>query len=140
MLDVCCDLTPREEYVVMVKTRNECQPQPTCRHTVTSATMVCYAEVMFQSVNTLPAEQETSNASVVIWSGEWSTPSTTERNTAQSERVLTRLVVQGEFPDGRLYRSLAHHPCMDRPIMCRRCPHCTHNLFTHMRTHFAHGS
>ena len=53
----------------MVKTGNECQPQPTCRHTVNSATMDCHAEVLFQSVNTLPAEHETSNASVVIWSG-----------------------------------------------------------------------
>ena len=65
MLDVCCDLTPYEtsrlelksdrenvtpaeqevllmartqrqsEYIEMVKTGYECQPQPTCRHTVT---------------------------------------------------------------------------------------------------------
>ena len=94
-----------DEYVVMVKTGNECQPQPTCRHTVTSATMACCAEVLFQSANTLLAEHETSNASVVIWSGERSTPSTKERNSAQSEGVLTRLVVHSAFPDSRLYRA-----------------------------------
>ena len=52
MVDVCCDLTRRDEYVEMVKTGNECQPQPTCRHTVNSATVDCYAEVLFQSVDT----------------------------------------------------------------------------------------
>ena len=84
---------------------NACQPQSACRHTVTSAAVACYADVLFQSVNTLPAEHETSNASVVVWSGERSTPSTTERNTARSERVLTRLVVHSAFPDSRLYRA-----------------------------------
>ena len=33
MLDVSCGHTRCDEYVVMVKTGNECQPQPTCRHT-----------------------------------------------------------------------------------------------------------
>ena len=37
------------EYIVMVKAGYECQPESTCRHTVTFATMVCYAEVLFQS-------------------------------------------------------------------------------------------
>ena len=69
MLDVCCDLSRYVEYVAMVKAGNECQPQPACRHTVTYATLVCYAGVSFQSLNTLPAEHETCNASVVIWSG-----------------------------------------------------------------------
>ena len=102
MLDVCCDHTRCDEYVVMVKTEKKCHLQTTCHHTVNSATMDCYAEVLFQSVNTLPREHETSNASVVIWSGERSTPSTTER---KSERVLTRLVVRSAFPGGRLYRA-----------------------------------
>ena len=34
---------------------------------VTSATMICYAEVLFQSVNTLLAERETSIASVDLF-------------------------------------------------------------------------
>ena len=50
------------------------------------------------SVNTLPAEHETSNALVGIWSEEWSTPSITERDSAQTERVLTRLVVHSPSP------------------------------------------
>ena len=36
--------------------------------------------------------------------GERSTPRTTERNTAHSESVLTRLVVHSAFPDCCLYR------------------------------------
>ena len=50
------------------------------------------------SVNTLPAEHETSNALVGIWSEERSTPSITERDSAQTERVLTRLVVHSPSP------------------------------------------
>ena len=65
MLDVCCDLTRCDN----VRAGNECQAQPACRHTVTSASLVCYAGVSFQSLDTLPAEHETCNASVVIWSG-----------------------------------------------------------------------
>ena len=50
------------------------------------------------SVNTLPAELETSNALVGIWSEERSTPSITQRDSAQAERVLTRLVVHSPTP------------------------------------------
>ena len=106
--------------------------------------MVCHEEVLFQSVNTLPAEHETSNASVVIWSVERSTPSTTERNTAPSERVLTRLVVHSAFPDSRLYRAkkrvllTIHAWIVPSCVVVARVY--THNLFTHMSPHFAHGS
>ena len=92
------------EYIVMVKAGYECQPESACRHTVTFASMVCYAEVLFQSsyvlvsVSTLPAEHETFNALVGIWSEERSTPSITKRDSAQTERVLTRLVVHSPSP------------------------------------------
>ena len=98
MLDVCRDLTRCDEYVVMVKTGRECQPQLTCRHTVTSATLVCCAEVLFQSVSAVPAGLGSSNASVVIWSGERSTPSTTARNTEDL------LFTTHSLTAGRLYR------------------------------------
>ena len=81
----------------MVKAGYECQPQSSCRHTVTFATMVSYAEVLFQSSFSL-AEHETSKALVVIWSEERTTPSSTERDSAQTERVLTRLVVHSPSP------------------------------------------
>ena len=90
----------------MVKAGYECHPQSTCRHTVTFATMVRYAEVtpvkFFRvSVNTLPAEHETSNVLVVIWSEDRTTPSSTERDSAQTERVLTRLAAH--LHDSRVY-------------------------------------
>ena len=37
------------EHIVLVKAAYECQPESTCRHTVTFATMVCYAKVLFQT-------------------------------------------------------------------------------------------
>ena len=89
----------------MVKTRYECQPQSSCRHTVT---FVCHdgqlhrsvvpVEFLLVSVNTLPAEHETSSALVVRWSEERTTPSNTERDSAQTERVLTRLAVHSPSP------------------------------------------
>ena len=76
----------------------------TCRHTVTIATKVCCARTLFKAklllglvLNTLPAESETYNALVVmVCSGERSTRSTqriTERDTAQTERMLARIVI-----------------------------------------------
>ena len=57
----------------MVKTRNECLLETTCRHTVTFATKVCCARTLFKAkllfglvLNTLPAESETYNALVVM--------------------------------------------------------------------------
>ena len=77
--------------------------ETTCRHTVTFATQVSCARTLFKAkflfelvLNTLLAESETWNALVVmVCSGERSTQSTqriTERDTAQTERILTRLV------------------------------------------------
>ena len=92
------------EYIAMVKAGNECQ------HTayMSSHGNLCYdgplrgslipVKFLFVSVNTLPAERETSNALVGIWSEERSTPSITERDSAQTERVLTRLVVHSTSP------------------------------------------
>ena len=59
---------------------------------------VCCAEVLFQPsfslglLNTLPVEDETSNALVVVWFGNRSTLRITGRDTAQTERILMRLV------------------------------------------------
>ena len=65
------------------------------------------------SVNTLPAEHEAHNALVVRWSEERTTPINTERDSAQTERVLTRLVVHSPSPrqpSVSQEKSVAHHP------------------------------
>ena len=78
-------------------------------------------------LNTLPAESETYNALVVmVCSGERSTRSTqriTERDTAQTERILTRLVITAR-PDSRSASShekrndIAQHPCIASVPSC----------------------
>ena len=83
--------------------------------TVTCAAKVCCvrtrfkAKFLFQLVlNTLLAESETYNALVVmVCSGERSTRSReriTERDTAQTERILTRLVITARPWIAVLYR------------------------------------
>ena len=59
---------------------------------------VVQVKFLLVSVNTLPAEHETSNALVGGWSEERATPSSTTRDSAQTERVLTRLVVHSPSP------------------------------------------
>ena len=76
---------------------------------------------------TLPAESETYNALVVmVCSGERSTRSThriTERDTAQTEHILTRLVITAR-PDSRSVSShekrdnTAQHPCIASVPSC----------------------
>ena len=78
-------------------------------------------------LNTLPAESETYNALVVmVCSGERSTRSTqriTERDTAQTERILTRLVITSRL-DGRSVSShekennIAQHQCIASVPSC----------------------
>ena len=50
------------------------------------------------SDNTLSAERATSNALVVMWPEERTTPCSTERDSAQTERVLTRFAVHSPSP------------------------------------------
>ena len=105
-----------------------------CRHTLTFATKACCARTLFKAkflfglvLNTLPAESETYNALVVmVCSGERSTRSTqhiTERDTAQTECILTRLVITAR-PDCRSVSShekrnnIAQHPCIASVPSC----------------------
>ena len=86
MLDVCCDPTFYDEYSAMVKAGNECQ----LTVYMSLHGNICYggllrgsvvpARFLHVSLNTLRAEHETSNALVVVWSGERSTPSITDRD------------------------------------------------------------
>ena len=49
MLDVCCVLTSYDEYIAMVKTGNECQPSAYMLLLGEFSTVVCCAEVLFQT-------------------------------------------------------------------------------------------
>ena len=120
----------------MVKTRNECLLETTCRHTVTFATKVFCDRALFKAkflfrlvLYTLTAESETYNALVVmICSRERSTRSLrriTERDTAQTERILTRLVITTDALMAVLYRAMrkernniAQHPCVASVPSC----------------------
>ena len=89
----------------MVKTGNECMLE----NYMSTHGNLCYESLLRPErcskpsfslglvLNTLPAESETCNALVLmVGSGERSTRSTqriTERDTAQTERILTRLVI-----------------------------------------------
>ena len=63
----------QSEYIVMVKTGYECQPEPACRHTVTMllwlvAQKCCSSQVSPWVSDTLPTEPE-FNALVAGWCG-----------------------------------------------------------------------
>ena len=94
MLDVCCIITSSDEYLAVIKTGNECQlqgcmllPSKLCYGGLLDETVVP-AKFLLVSLNTLPEEHETPNALVVVWSLELSTLRITERDTAQTERIL----------------------------------------------------
>ena len=92
------------EYIAMLKARNEClhtaymssHGKLRCDGLLRGSAIP--VKFLLVSVNTLPAEHETSNALVGTWSEERGTPSITERDSAQTERVLTRLVVHSPSP------------------------------------------
>ena len=95
MLDVCCIITSSDEYLSVIKTGNECQlqgymllPSELCYGGLLDESVVP-AKCLLVSLNTLPEEHETPNALVVVWSLELSTLRITERDTAQTERILT---------------------------------------------------
>ena len=124
MLDVCCVPKSYDEYVAMIRTANECQLSAYMLLLGTFATVVCCAEELFQPsflhvVSTLHAE--------------WSTERTTEPDTAQTERVLTRLVDTASRiavcirSASAKQKSLSpQHPCIDSvSILCCPCPCCT---------------
>ena len=75
MLDVCRDPTLDNGYTAMVQTGNECQltdyvssrGKNCCGGLLRGS--VVPAKFLFVLLNTVPAEDETSNALVVVWSG-----------------------------------------------------------------------
>ena len=110
MLDVWCDPTLYDEYIATVKAGNECQ---LTAHMSLHRNFCCGgllrgsvvpAKILLVSLDSLPVEDETSNALVVPWSGQRSTLRVTERYTAQTERRLMRLVDTSSL-DSRLHDS-----------------------------------
>ena len=96
MLDVCYDPTSYDECTAMVETGNECEHAAY----MSSHGKLCYcglfrgsvvpAKFLFGLFDTLPAEHETSNALVGLWSGERSTMRTAERDMVQTERAFSK--------------------------------------------------
>ena len=138
MLDVCCDPTLYNEYIAVVETGNDCQLTDymssrgkNCHGGLLRGSVVT-AMFLLVSLSTLPAEHETSNVSVVVWSGERSTLRITVRDTAQTERILMRVVDTSSL-DSRLHQSskrvLPRHPCFELVPSCCLCQCCTHNYF-----------
>ena len=133
----------------MVKTGNECL----LGNYMSSDSKNCYGSLLRGSVvpakfllvllNTLPVEDETSNALVVVWGWERSTLRITGRDTAQTERMLMRLVDTSSL-DSRLHHSgkrvFARHPCIELDLSCCLCQCCTHDSLFLLSPHFAHGS
>ena len=136
MLDVCCDLTPYDEYVAVVRARNECQPTAYmsshgkfCHSSLLRENVVQAKFLLVSLLNTLLAEPESDNALVAIWSGERRTPRITRRDTYETCGHSTP-------QDSRL----SHHPSMDCLIMCCRRPVACTTRHEHLSTHSAHGS
>ena len=111
----------------------------------------CYGSLLRGSVvptkfllvllNTLFVEDETSNALVVAW--ERSTLRIAGRDTAQTERILMRLVDTSSL-DSRLHHSgkrvFARHPCIESVSFLDLCQCCTHDSSFFLGLYFAHGS
>ena len=107
---------------------NECQPTAYMsshgKFCCSSLLRGCVVQAKFLLVsllNSLPAEPESHNALVVICSGERRTPRITRRDTAQTERKLTRLVVTA-----RLWIAVCIEPRKES------CAPSTHGLSHHV--------
>ena len=133
----------------MVKTGNECQ----LTDYMSSRGKNCYSGLLRESVvpakfllvlfNTLLVEDEASNALVVVWVGKGARCVITGRDTAQTERILMRLVDTSSL-DSRLHHSwrrvFARHPCVELVLNCCLCQCCTHDPSFFLSLHFTHGS
>ena len=140
MLDFLCDPTVRGEYTAMVKTGNGLS----VGKLHVGARTRFKAKFLFPlMLNTLPAESETYNALVVmVCSGErsmWSTERITERDTAQTERILDKTCDHSTPMDGRsvssheISNNIAQHPWIASVPSCvvepRVTPHCAQRSF-----------
>ena len=80
----------------------------------------------------------------VVWSGERSTLRITERDTAQTERILMRLV--GHLVSRQPFASVKQKECLHlihdmTPVpSCCLCQCCTYNSLSFLNPYFAHGT
>ena len=149
-----CGKNMLDFYVIprcMMSTRQWSRPETnvcretTCRHTVTFATKVCCARTRSKAkflfrwvLNTLPAESETHNALVVmVCTGERSTRSTqgiTERDTAQTERILGKTcdhstpLDRSSVSSHEKRNNITQHPCIASVPSCAVEPRVTRTL------------
>ena len=153
MLDHC--LFPRRMRSALQWSRPETNVsmQPTCRHTVTFAATVCYTEVLFRSSFSLCRSTRClRNLRLPTrWLGSGlrngahraSHNVTVHRLSAYSQDLL----FTAHLHDSRLYQAkgaktcCAHHPRIDRPILCCLLSQYTHNpSWSTLGLHIAHGS
>ena len=140
MLDVYRDPRGCNEYIAMVKTGSECH----LTDYMSSRGKNCYGSLLRESVvptkfllvllNTLPV------GCGMGW--ERSTLRITGRDTAQTERILMRLVDTSSL-DSRLHHSgkrvFARHPCIELCLLsCCLCQRCTHDSSFFQSPYFAH--
>ena len=99
------------------------------------------------SVNTLPAEHETSNAFVVIWSEDGAHRASQNVTVHRLSAYSQNLLFTDHLHDSRLYQAkgaktcCAHRPCIDRPILCFLLSQYTHNpSWSTLGVHFAQMS
>ena len=138
----------------MMETGNECQVSAYLLLLSNVAIVVGCTEVLFQPSFSLCCSTccLRNMRRTTRWLrngvGDQSTPSTTERDSAQTERVLTRLVVhspsrrQPSVSSQKRENSVAHtHPCIDRVILCCLLSRYTHNSsWSTLGLHFEHLS
>ena len=115
------------ECIVMVKAAYECQPESTCRQTVTFATMVCHAEMLFQSSFSLCRStrclRNMRRPTCWLGSGLRNGAHRASQNVTvhRLSAYLQDLLFTAHLRDSRLYqakrakKNCARHPCIDRP-------------------------
>ena len=139
------------KYIAVVKAGYECKPESTGRHTVTFVTMVCYAEVLFQSRFSLcrSARCLRNMRLPTRWLGSGlrnGAHRASQNVTVHSLSAYSQdLLFTAHLYDSHLYQAkeaktcCAHHPCIDRPILCCPLSQCTHNpSWITLGLHFAH--
>ena len=109
MLDVWGFFASYVEYLLCNGPDHECQRSAHLLLLGKFATVVCCAEVLFQPSFFLVFS---------VLHAEWSMERTTEPDTAQTERKLTRLVGTASL-DSRLHQSSMYRVCY---ILCCLCP------------------
>ena len=147
MLDICCDLTLYNEYIVIVETGNECQltdymssHKKNCCGGLLRASVVPAKFLLVLLDHVACGRRDIQRVGCgMVW--ERSTLRITVRDTAQTERM--RLVNTSSL-DSRLHQSrkrvFPRHPCFEPVLSCCLCQCCTQNSLFLQSPYFAHGN